>query len=66
MIKLRQERRIRRERQMLSDEAKKARREYARKWRAKNRKKIKEYMANYWERKAAGEHDENKKTHEQT
>lgn len=47
---------------MLSDEAKKARREYARKWRAKNRKKIREYMVNYWERKAAEGHDENKKT----
>lgn len=35
----------------MTEEAKKARREYARQWRAKNRKKIKEYMERYWERR---------------
>ncbi len=35
----------------LTEEARKARNEYARKWREANKEKIKGYMAKYWERK---------------
>lgn len=37
---------------MLSEQAKAARREYQRKWREKNREKIRLYQKRYWERKA--------------
>ena len=38
--------------QALSNEAKEARREYAKKWRAQNRDKVRENNRKYWERKA--------------
>ena len=38
--------------QALSNEAKEARREYAKKWRAQNRDKVRESNRRYWERKA--------------
>ncbi|WJQ02174.1 hypothetical protein QT234_18195 (plasmid) [Geobacillus stearothermophilus] len=37
---------------MLSEQAKAARREYHRKWREKNREKVRMYQKRYWERKA--------------
>ena len=37
---------------MLTEEAKRKRREYQRKYREKNRDKIKAYNDNYWNRKA--------------
>lgn len=43
----------------LSEEAKKLKKEYFRKWRANNKDKVKEYNKRYWERKAA-EAKENK------
>ena len=47
---------------MMTEEAKKARAEYMRAWRAKpeNQEKQREYQANYWERKAEKEAKENK------
>lgn len=48
----------------MTDEAKKARNEYYKKWRAANREKVKANNARYWERrvererKAAGEKNE--------
>lgn len=38
---------------MLSEDAKKLKREYKRKWREKNREHIRNYDKQYWERKAA-------------
>lgn len=40
---------------MLSDEAKKKRREYCKKWRAENRDKVKANQERYWEKKAREE-----------
>ncbi|MBR0351669.1 MAG: phosphatase [Oscillospiraceae bacterium] len=39
----------------MSNDAKEARREYYRKWRAKNKDKQSEYTRRYWERKAEHE-----------
>ena len=36
----------------MTDEAKKARAEYMRAWRSKNREKCKQYAVNQWERRA--------------
>jgi len=36
----------------MNEQAKKARREYQRQWRAKNRDKVREANRRYWERKA--------------
>ncbi len=36
---------------MLNDEAKKARNEYMKQWRAKNKDKVKAAQARYWENK---------------
>lgn len=36
----------------MTDEAKKARREYARQWRLKNPDKVRANLARYWERRA--------------
>lgn len=36
----------------MTDEAKKARSEYMKKWRKRNPEKEREYKARYWERKA--------------
>ena len=37
----------------MTDAAKKARAEYMRAWRSKNREKCKQYVINQWERRAA-------------
>ena len=37
----------------MSEEAKQAKREYERKWRAANKEKIKAIKSRYWEKKAA-------------
>lgn len=37
---------------LMTDEAKKMRREYAREWRKKNPDKVRATLARYWERKA--------------
>lgn len=37
----------------ISDQAKEARRKYIRDWQRNNKEKMKQYMANYWEKKAA-------------
>ena len=42
----------------LSDEARKARNKYAREYHRKNADKIRQYNANYWERKAMEANDE--------
>ena len=39
--------------QKAAEEARKARNEYARAWRAANRDKIRQYNENYWMKKAA-------------
>lgn len=36
----------------MTDAAKEARREYKRKWQRENRDKVRQYQANYWNRKA--------------
>lgn len=41
--------------QEMSEEAKALRREYQRRWRAKNPQKIRAYAVSYWERKAQRE-----------
>lgn len=38
----------------MSEEAKKARNEYMRKWRAKNQEKVKKIQERYWQKKAQG------------
>lgn len=40
----------------LSEQAKKARNEYAKKWRLENKDKQKQYTAKYWERVAEKQH----------
>ena len=37
----------------MSDKAKIAQREYKRRWREKNKERLKKYQIQYWERKAA-------------
>lgn len=44
--------------QHLMEEARAARNEYARDWRAKNRDKVKQYNNNYWMKKAAKQRTE--------
>lgn len=39
--------------QKAAEQARKARNEYAREWRARNREKVRIYNATYWQRKAA-------------
>lgn len=39
--------------QKAAEEARKARNEYAREWRAMNREKVQQYNASYWMRRAA-------------
>lgn len=39
--------------QKAAEEARKARNQYAREWRAKNRDKVRQYNQNYWVKKAA-------------
>ena len=41
------------QKQSVQEAARKARNAYLRDWRAKNPEKVKQYNANYWERKAA-------------
>lgn len=42
----------------MTDQAKKQRNEYAKKWREANKEKVKEYQAKYWEKKAKVNDDE--------
>lgn len=37
----------------MSEESRKARNQYMREWRKKNKEKVKHYNQSYWERKAA-------------
>lgn len=39
--------------QKTTEEARKARNEYARAWRAANKDKVRQYNENYWQKKAA-------------
>ena len=47
----------------LSPEAQKLKSEYSRKWRAKNREKVNQYIQNYWEKKVR--ENANKKVNDQ-
>lgn len=42
----------------MSEQAREARREYARKWRAANKEKQKQYAARHWEKVAASQRQE--------
>lgn len=44
----------------LSEEAKKAKRDYQREWQRKNKNKVRGYIMNYWEKKAIEERREKK------
>ena len=41
----------------MTEDAKQKRREYYKKWREKNREKVKEYNVRYWSKKAATEQE---------
>ena len=49
----------------MTEQAKQARREYKREWNRKNRDKVQQAQARYWERKAAAAAQDQQQTQEQ-